>query len=604
MKEKSVKYSIKNIKSLFNIIGKISRKRIVCGIVEDLVQSLQNIFWTVVFLRFIIDGVKRNKPIRYFYYYFAIFAAIFFICRIFIAWYNASVKPIANIKISETIERKIYEKIYNIDVSCYDNSEFFNKYVFIIKNIQEKMLEVIDNFSGIIGSIFMCGTVLAVMTQMNKKSLIIIIVPLISTFFLQNKLNQKYYSYSKKLNISTKKINYINRCFYLKDYALEMRTTKISDLLFKKRDEISSEIDREVKNSGTKIAILRFINDLLRNRIPFTAVLVYAVFCATISKEIDISEMSVMLLGLVNLSDNINELTDNIMKLIDSSRYIDEYTEFLKIEAKISYDQIGKEVSRFKNEIKINSLDFRYEDGKKLVLEDINMKIKKGQRVAILGLNGSGKTTLMKLLLRMYDPESGSIEMDGVNIKEFNPKEYQEQFSIMMQDYKLMSLSIGENILCREVDDVDKDKIDRSLEFASVLEKLKINDDYINKNITNEFQDDGFNLSGGEMQKIAIGRAYAKDSDIFIFDEPTSAIDPIAEQELLDKIVNLPKDKTVIYILHRLSFAKYADKIFVIKNGKLIEEGNHEELMKMKGEYGNMFNKQSESYKTGVLVYE
>lgn len=449
----------------------------------------------------------------------------------------------------------------------------------------------------------MCIIVTIVMAEMNKKSIALLIIPLISTFFIQNNLNKQIFKYTKKLSLNFKKILYLNRCFSLSDYALELRTTKIYNLLINKRRQVSSEINKLTGQYGIKISFTRFINDLFRNRIPYSTVLLYALYCATISNEIDVSEISVMLLGLVNLSDTINMVTNKIMDLLDNSRYVDYYNDFLKIKSNINSLKSKTEFSRFNNKIEIKSLSFKYSNSDNYALKDINMNIKKGDKIVILGLNGSGKSTFLKLLLRMYDPEYGSISIDGTNIKKLNIENYRRYFSTLFQDFKLFrNLSISENVLCKYVTNDDMANLNSSITFSGLNEKFSDSNSLLNLKLSKELDKDGISFSGGELQKLAISRTYARNADIVIFDEPTAAIDPISENELLEKIFNLPNDKTVILIIHRLSFAKYADNIFVFNHGEIIEEGNHEQLMNLKGAYANMYNKQSLNYRIGVQV--
>lgn len=203
----------------------------------------------------------------------------------------------------------------------------------------------------------------------------------------------------------------------------------------------------------------------------------------------------------------------------------------------------------------------------------------------------------------MYDPEYGSISIDGTNIKKLNIENYRRYFSTLFQDFKLFrNLSISENVLCKYVTNDDMANLNSSITFSGLNEKFSDSNSLLNLKLSKELDKDGISFSGGELQKLAISRTYARNADIVIFDEPTAAIDPISENELLEKIFNLPNDKTVILIIHRLSFAKYADNIFVFNHGEIIEEGNHEQLMNLKGAYANMYNKQSLNYRIGVQV--
>ena len=230
------------------------------------------------------------------------------------------------------------------------------------------------------------------------------------------------------------------------------------------------------------------------------------------------------------------------------------------------------------------------------MIDDISFTIKGGQTAAIVGHNGAGKSTLVKLLMRLYEPTSGKIYLNDRKIDAYRLSAYRDCFSTVFQDFKVFSLTVGENILMRRTDEGDVELLAESLRQSGMADSdLKFPYGY-DTMMTREFDDEGVSLSGGQAQKIALSRLYAKNAPIAILDEPSSALDPIAEYELFENMRRICEGRTVIFISHRLSSAISADIIFMMEHGRIIERGNHESLMRQNGKYAEMFRKQAEKY--------
>lgn len=218
-----------------------------------------------------------------------------------------------------------------------------------------------------------------------------------------------------------------------------------------------------------------------------------------------------------------------------------------------------------------------------------------------MGVNGAGKSTLVKLILRFYDASSGQILYNGVDIKEYELSSLRNAFATVFQDYKNFAISVFENVMCRECDENDKKIAEKALEQSGAWSKVSTLKYGGDTSLTREFDENGAGLSGGENQKVSTARLFAKDFEIAVLDEPSSALDPIAEYKMYENLIDVTKGKTVIFISHRLSSAVLSDNIIVLSNGKIIEQGSHNELMKNGGEYEKMFTLQASNYeKEGV----
>lgn len=250
-------------------------------------------------------------------------------------------------------------------------------------------------------------------------------------------------------------------------------------------------------------------------------------------------------------------------------------------------------------EIEFRNVSFRYPGAEEDSLHNLSLKFKIGERLAVVGKNGSGKTTFIKLLCRLYDPTEGEIRLNGVDIRKYKYDEYLSIFSVVFQDFKLFSFSLGQNVATAM--EYDKEKAEKCLKKAGLSERLKTMPNGVDTPLYKDFETEGVEISGGEAQKVALARALYKDAPFIVLDEPTAALDPIAEAEIYTKFNELVGEKTAIYISHRLSSCKFCDEIVVLDNGALVQRGCHENLMKEKGGlYHKLWTAQAQYYEKAV----
>jgi ATP-binding cassette subfamily B protein len=250
-------------------------------------------------------------------------------------------------------------------------------------------------------------------------------------------------------------------------------------------------------------------------------------------------------------------------------------------------------------EIKLENVSFRYQGAEKDTLKNINLLIKPGEKLAIIGLNGAGKTTLVKLICGFYEPSEGEIFLNGENIKKYNRRDYYQHFSAVFQDFPILPESIAINIAQTDMD-IELDKVAVCAGMAGLTEKINRLPKQYETPLRREIYEDGIELSGGEEQRLMLARALYKDAPIMVLDEPTAALDPIAESDMYNRYSDLTGGRTSIYISHRLASTRFCDRIILIEDGSIIEEGNHDALIKKGGQYANLFEIQSRYYKDNV----
>lgn len=288
----------------------------------------------------------------------------------------------------------------------------------------------------------------------------------------------------------------------------------------------------------------------------------------------------------------ITTISNEINMIYHSHLWCDDFRKYLDLEDDEKAVEIIKEVPS-KCEIEFQNVSFSY-DGKTDVIKDFNFKASAGEKVAIVGMNGAGKTTAMKLLLGFYNPTKGKILINGKDASSLNKKERCKLFSAVFQDIFTMPASIEKNIaLC---EDVDRDKLNKVIDFAGLGEKIESLPQGVNTKLHKDLFPDAVELSGGETQKLLLARAIYKEAPIMILDEPTAALDPIAENDIYTKYSEITKGRTSFYISHRLASTSFCDKVIFIKDGEITETGTHKELMEKKGDYYKMYYMQSYYY--------
>lgn len=246
-------------------------------------------------------------------------------------------------------------------------------------------------------------------------------------------------------------------------------------------------------------------------------------------------------------------------------------------------------------ELEVRNVSFRYQSMSKDALHHINLNIKKGEKIALVGKNGSGKTTLVHLLLRLYDPDQGQLLYNGLDIRKLELEVYRDRFGIVFQDFNLYADTIRNNLFLGG-ESKSEEEISQIIREFGLENKIRALPDGMDTQLTRELSEDGVLLSGGQSQALAICRIYLTDHDIFILDEPTSALDPVAEAKFFENIKNIAAEKTVLFISHRLSSAKIADRIYMMEDGEIVEYGTHAQLMELDQKYAEMFEIQSQYY--------
>lgn len=495
----------------------------------------------------------------------------------------------------KNLNDRIFKKAIKVDMACYENPEFYDKYkraTEIITN--EHSSEFAYNLANIIAGGITGIFLIIYIVSIDAKLLLILSVGIFVVLagMAKGKIEVKK---DKEMTPHKRSKEYVKRTVFLKDFAKDMRTSNIFEVMHN-RFKTAVETNREIiKKYGVKMMLLEVISGFFGRAVPVAATYGYAAYRFVVKKNLAVSDFSVIMTAVSNLKDVLNDLSDAISNVRKESAYFGNLKEFMDYESKVvggSKKAEALETLEFKN------VCFTYPGAEKPSLQNLNLKIDKGETIAVVGQNGAGKTTFVKLLLRFYDPDSGTILYNGTDIREYDISSLREHLATVFQDYKVFALTVDENVLCREVEsENDSDTTDSALKAAGIYKRIMAMPEGKQTVFTREFDEKGTGLSGGEQQKLCAARMFAKDFDFAILDEPSSALDPIAEYKMYESLIEATKDKTVIYISHRLSSAVLSDRIYVFAKGGVAESGTHDELMAADGIYREMFTLQASSYK-------
>ncbi|WBW97568.1 ABC transporter ATP-binding protein [Oceanirhabdus sp. W0125-5] len=500
-----------------------------------------------------------------------------------------------NAKIIKGFNLIMGQKVMNLDFEKIEDPEILNLKELAMQPINQ--LSAIDNmiyyFVDIVSQLIIIIGLVGIISTMNILIVLFIIaIVLINSFILKKSQKVQYDMYGFLIPVNRHAEYYFSLA---QDFSVgkEIRLYNMSSFIYNKITKFNKKSMDYMESIFSKIGNYAGITNIF---VQLQSLFVYGYIAIKVVRgDISIGDFILYTTAAIKFSTSISQIFNTYVSLTQMCRYLEN---FLKMESISSNNTKGKSKIGFAKEynIEFKNVYFKYPRSKDYTLKNINIKIKNGEKLSVVGLNGAGKTTFIKLLCRLYDPTEGSILLNGVDIREYDYDDYMNLLSVVFQDYKLFSFSIKENIALAQQEAAAEIEVANVLEKAGFKEDLQKLKSGINTSIYKNFDKKGIEFSGGQAQKLAMARAMYKDAPIVVLDEPTAALDPFAEFEIYSKFNELIGDKSAIFISHRLSSCRFCDNIAVFKNGEIVEYGTHEELVNENSFYNRMYQAQAQYY--------
>lgn len=510
-----------------------------------------------------------------------------------ISCFTAYIISVSAKNVLKQLNNKIFNKAITLDVECYENPEFYDKYQRATNVLAWSYFDFVCScVANIISCIVSLALVIGTVTAINPMYLLFLL-PVVLVFVIETSKSKLVYKRDLEMTTNNRIKAYVQRTVFLKDFSKDMRTSNIFAVLM---NRFKAAIDSNVeilRSYGWKLFIYSTVSSLFSEFIPIIGTYAFAAYQFVYTSALTVSGFSVVLSSINAVRESTMNIARSFDGLVNMSLCFQNLREFFEYEPKItSGDKIPGEFES----LEFKNVSFRYPSAEKYALQDISFRIDKAETLALVGVNGAGKSTLVKLLLRFYDVTEGEILYNGINIKEYDLNKYRNIFGAVFQDYRNFAISVYENVICHECSDEEKQIAESALRRSGIWEKISALPGGADAVLTREFDKNGIGLSGGENQKVSAARLFAKDFQFAVLDEPSSALDPIAEYKMYENLIQVTENKTVLYISHRLSSAVLSDRIIVVGGGRVLEEGTHEELMALGGKYNEMFTLQASSY--------
>lgn len=593
--------SFKLFPNIFKILWNVKKSHIIlitiCYVINGLLPAA-SILSTQKLLNSIQTSLDKS-------FYYVLYPLLIYLClNVFgyvISQLNLYLESLFKIDVNYDVRLKILEKAQDLSISDFENSIIYDK----LRRAQRESIDrpymmfsitlnVVSQFLGLI-------SVISIILYWKPWTLILILlIPIISTIYM-TKIGHIQYKIEYNRAQERRKSWYFG---YLmtNDIALkEIKLYNIGDYLIKKYTKLNKKFIKQDKEIIKKRTIASFLFQFLDQIV--VGFILYLIVKDAYSGEILIGSTVAYITSLSNIKENTRGLLSLITSIYENNLYVKQLFDFLEMPVtdrlEITNDKTIEEIKS----IEFINVSFKYPNRNEYVLKNITFKIEKGENISLVGENGSGKTTLVKLVLGFYDKYKGKILINGISIKEINQENLGKLIGVIFQDFNKYELSCRENIGMGNINFMNRDdKLKQAVNKAYANEMIENLPKGIDTQLGSWFEE-GIQLSGGQWQRIALCRAFFKDADCYILDEPSSSLDPISEYEIFKNTSELTKDKISIFISHRLyNLREVSTNIFVLKQGELVEKGTHEKLIEIDGYYKYLYDLQNNINRDSIFT--
>ncbi|MDE5589031.1 MAG: ABC transporter ATP-binding protein/permease [Acetatifactor sp.] len=511
--------------------------------------------------------------------------------------FNNSLTKSAEIKVRHVFAKMLFEKSCSIDLDCYDDQEYYNDLVAANRESDTRAWNTYRNVVNLFENLTVFLSLFYIINTLDFVVFILAVLINVMSSLFQIKLNKMNGEIYQKSMPYHKEIDYVNRIFFLKQNAKDIKMTNVGAILFDKLTVSSKKLSEINAAYGAKKTIVCSGDNLMKKILGDFVTLFYLAYMVLVKCAYSFDVMTALWNAYGTIKGSMNNFVNSIKELHNNSIYIDKFIHFMETENYVISDKKLQANANTPITIEFVDVSFSY-DKEKYILDGLNLKINAHEKVAIVGNNGAGKSTLVKLLLRLYDPDRGKILVNGINIRNYDVEFYRKNIcSILVQNFQLFALTLYENVKMDVIDkETEKADLDQAMDMVGLGGLINRLPDKGDSDYSREFNGDGVVFSGGQRQKLALARVLLSNKKLVVLDEPSSALDPKAESDFNELVFHTLRERTIVIISHRLSTTKMADRIILIQDGKVAEEGSHEDLMRTNGTYAKMFEMQSGRY--------
>ncbi len=524
------------------------------------------------------------------------------ICNRVVTRISNSIIRIAGEKVTNQVKVQIMQKAKTIDLASFDIPAFYEKLENANREAGHRPIQTLQATFSIISTVIQLVSYVIILAKIPNMwwmplGVALISVPSAVISFIYRRKNFQYVRWRSK---DRRQLAYYSGLLVNKDLVKEIRIFDLADTFIDRYNRVFKKyyagLRKLIIEESAWLIVIAIISAVVN--CIFYAVIAFGVFVGRFT----IGNYSLYTNALSSIANCVTSFINTSASVYEGTLFIDNLIAFMQEKPTIvSTAAIPEKIDKdLPHTIVFENVSFSYPGTDRKVIKNLSTTFRPGETVVLVGLNGAGKTTLVKLLTRLYDPSEGRILLDGKDLKEYDVRELYDLFGIIFQDFGKYAVTAAENIAFGDIHrEEDREKVEDCARQANAEDYISRLPEGYDTPLMRIFEKEGIELSGGQWQKLAIARAFYRDSEIMILDEPTASLDPMAEQEIFNQFDTLREGKTTIFVSHRLSSAVIASKILVLEYGELIEEGNHHELMANRGKYYDLFTAQAKRYLEG-----
>jgi len=592
-KDSSLRHLIYSLKQIWES----DRLLLVFTLFKNSIEQVFYVFFFVYLTKYIFNCIENNIEYPKLFWFLVTACSLHIVIHFICGWYE-TYRKIKTPEVYRHIFHRVMDISDNLELKDYESPEFFDKYARALDRCVEDSINIAIKTGVYIGNVISTVMSLVIAITVDPAFLIFLVVPMIVSLYFGKKNANAHFEREKNITRDKRTADYIKRVYYEKRYAAEIRLYDINSLMLDRHEEAVDGMEKVSLKYRMKTAFYSFLMKGSYSIFAGICAYFYVVFRVTYGNVEDVSSYVAMITSMAFATNQLKAAVENRIYIFNESRLFKYLEDFLEQDRA---PKSAKTMISSIDSVELIDVSFTYPGAKVPSIQGVSFKWRKGEKLAIVGYNGAGKTTLIKLIMGLYPVTSGKILINGMDINDIDLDEYRRRFGTVFQDLQVFAMTLAENVLMRRPkSDEDYDEVRKALINAQFdVEHPGLNNGF-DTMISREFDEKGFVPSGGQAQKIAIARVFASSPDMVILDEPSSALDPLAEYNMYRNMMKLSEGKGVIFISHRLSSARMADHIFLMKDGTIAEQGTHEEMMALNGYYHEMFMLQAENYQDSI----